>query len=327
MKRKIMAIITTTVLTMGIFAGCGANKDVETPGDNGNVETPIESPVEGEGTSETKTVFPLTIEDTTGNTVTLDKKPERIIAVSPTITESIFALDAKELLVGRTDYCDYPAEVSEIESIGSLKEPNIEKIVELKPDVVVASAHFSEEVYDKLNELDIKVIVLNPNDSFEGVYSTLTTLGQIVDNNAKADEVVSEMKATVEEVEKKVSGLLTPSVYYVVGFGEFGDFTAGGGTFISEMIKRANGNNIADDVEGWSYSLEKVVEHDPEIVIVSKYFDTKSGFVTANGYMDLTAVKEDNVFEIDNNLIDRQGPRLAQGFEALAKIIHPDAFK
>ncbi len=113
----------------------------------------------------------------------------------------------------------------------------------------------------------------------------------------------------------------------MVGFGEFGDFTAGGGTFISEMIKRANGNNIADDVEGWSYSLEKVVEHDPEIVILSKYFDAKSGFIAANGYKDLTAVQKDNVFEIDNNLIDRQGPRLAQGFEALAKIIHPDAFK
>ncbi|NLB20748.1 MAG: ABC transporter substrate-binding protein, partial [Clostridium sp.] len=195
------------------------------------------------------------------------------------------------------------------------------------PDIVIASAHFSEDVYEKLNELEVKVIVLNPNDSFEGVYRTIETLGQIVDTNHIADELVNGMKTTVEEVEKKVSGLATPSVYYVVGFGEFGDFTAGGGTFISEMIKRANGNNIADDVEGWSYSLEKVVEHDPEIVVISKYFDAKNGFVATNGYKDLTAVKEDNVFEIDNNLIDRQGPRLAQGFEALARIIHPDAFK
>lgn len=330
MKRKIMTILTATVLTMGIFAGCSTNEPAENPVENEVVQTPVEEEEEtpeAEEVVEVETVYPLTIQDSNGNEVTLDKKPERIIAVSPTITESMFALNAQDLLVGRTDYCDYPEEVSEIESIGSLQEPNIEKIVELQPDIVVASAHFSEDVYEKLNELDVKVIVLNPNDSFEGVYSTLETLGEAVNENLKVTELVNEMKAKVDEVEEKVSGLPTPSVYYVVGFGEFGDYTAGGGTFISEMINRVNGNNIADDVEGWSYSLEKVVEHDPEMVIISKYFDAKSGFVAANGYMDLTAVKDDKVFEIDNNLIDRQGPRLAQGFEELAKIIHPDAFK
>lgn len=323
MKRKIISILTVTLLTMGILSGCGVKNGEDDQTVSGNVETPVEAETAGDE----HTVYPLTIEDSAGNTVVFEEKPERIVSVAPSITETVFALGAEGLLVGRTDYCDYPAEVSGIESVGTLKEPNIEKIVELDTDLVIASTHFSEDVYKKLNELGVKVVVLNPNDSFAGVYSVIEAMGEILDLSENADKLNSEMKETVAEVEDKVSGLAAPSVYYVVGYGEFGDFTAGGGTFISEMIRMANGENIADDVEGWSYSLEKIVEHDPEMVIVSKYYETKAGLIEANGYKDLSAVKAGNVFEIDSNMIDRQGPRIAEGFKALAEIIHPDAFK
>lgn len=331
MKRKIIGLLTVTLLTVGILAGCGAKNNESGENDMGPAETPVETPaetpVEAEGTDAENTVYPLTIEDSFGNTVVLEEKPERIVSVAPSITETVFALGAEELLVGRTDYCDYPAEVSGVESVGTLKDPNIEKIVELDTDLVIASTHFSDEVYEKLTELEIKVIVLNPNDSFDGVFSVIEALGEIVDQNDNAEKLNNEMKATIAEVQDKVAGLAAPSVYYVVGYGEFGDYTAGGGTFISEMIKMANGENIADDVEGWSYSLEKIVEHDPEMVIVSKYYDTKAGLIEANGYNELSAVKAGNVFEIDSNMIDRQGPRIAEGFKALAEIIHPEAFK
>jgi len=323
MKRKIIGLLTVTLLTMGILSGCGVKNGEDDQTVSGNVETPVEAETAGDE----HTVYPLTIEDSAGNTVVFEEKPERIVSVAPSITETVFALGAEGLLVGRTDYCDYPAEVSGIESVGTLKEPNIERIVELDTDLVIASTHFSEDVYEKLNELGVKVVVLNPNDSFAGVYSVIEVMGEILDLSENADKLNSEMKETVAEVEDKVSGLSAPSVYYVVGYGEFGDFTAGGGTFISEMIRMANGENIADDVEGWSYSLEKIVEHDPEMVIVSKYYETKAGLIEANGYKDLSAVKAGNVFEIDSNMIDRQGPRIAEGFKALAEIIHPDAFK
>ncbi len=323
MKRKIISLLTVSLLTVGILSGCGVKNGENDHVASGNLETPVEE----ETAEDEHTVYPLTIEDSAGNTVVIEEKPERIVSVAPSITETVFALGAEGLLVGRTDYCDYPAEVSGVDSVGTLKEPNIEKIVELETDLVIASTHFSDDVYEKLNELGIKVVVLNPNDSFAGVYSVIEVLGEIVDLSENADKLNNEMKETVAEVEEKVSGLSAPSVYYVVGYGEFGDFTAGGGTFISEMIRMANGENIADDVEGWSYSLEKIVEHDPEIVIVSKYYETKAGLIEANGYKDLSAVKAGNVFEIDSNMIDRQGPRIAEGFKALAEIIHPDAFK
>lgn len=322
MKRKIMNVLMVTLLSAGIFGGCGVKQDEAKP-----VIGTVETPLEVVQTTAEHTVYPLTIEDSFGNSVVLEKKPDKIVSVAPSITETIFALDAEELLVGRTDYCDYPMETSAIASIGTLKDPNIEKIVELGTDLVIASTHFSDEVYKKLNELGIQVIVLNPNDSFEGVYGVIETLGEITDSNDEANVLNEGMMKKVSEVQTKVKGLEAPSVYYVVGFGEYGDFTSGGGTFISEMIKMANGNNIASDVEGWSYSVEKVVEHDPDLLIVSKYNEAKAGIIEANGYKDLGAVTQGKVFEIDNNLIDRQGPRLAEGFEALARIIHPDAFK
>ncbi|WP_350342818.1 ABC transporter substrate-binding protein [Proteinivorax tanatarense] len=273
------------------------------------------------------TEFPLTITDSYDNEVTLEEKPERIITVAPSITETIFALGQEDYLVGRTDFCDYPNEVGQIESIGTLQEPNIEKIVELEPDVVVASTHFSEDVYNKLTELDIKVVLLNPQDSFEGVYHVIEKLGKILDANKEAEELVSEMEETIEQVTEKVQDQPNPRIYYVVGYGEHGDFTAGGDTFINEIIEMVSAENVASEIEGWNYSLERLVEQDPDMLIVSKHNNAKEGIMEASGYKELTAVKEERVYEIDNNLLDRQGPRIAEGLKQLAKIVHPDVFK
>ena len=134
------------------------------------------------------------------------------------------------------------------------------------------------------------------------------------------------MKTTVNSVINAVKGKEKPSVYYVIGFGEYGDFTAGGDTFIHQIITMAGGNNIASDIEGWSFSLEMIVDSDPDILVCSKFWDSKESILITNGYKDLKAVQNGSLFEIDNNMLDRQGPRLAEGLKALAKIIHPDAF-
>jgi iron complex transport system substrate-binding protein len=123
-----------------------------------------------------------------------------------------------------------------------------------------------------------------------------------------------------------VAGRETPSVYYVLGYGKGGDFTAGSDTFISQMIKMAGGRNSAVDVRGWIYSLEKIIENDPDILVCSKYYDSKNGIMNTSGYQELTAVKNGKIFEVDNDVIDRQGPRLVEGLEAFARIFHPEAF-
>ncbi|WP_138204300.1 ABC transporter substrate-binding protein [Haloimpatiens lingqiaonensis] len=276
---------------------------------------------------DTKISYPLKIKDSYDREVSIEKEPAKIVSLAPNITETIFALGKGDKLVGKTDYCDYPEASKKIESVGGLKNPNIEKIAQLKPDLVVASTHFDKKVLQKLEALNIKTVVLYGKDNLDGAYSVIDKLGTILNAKEKSNEIVSSMKKKVESIKEKVKGKSTPSVYYVISYGKFGDYTAGGDTFINELIETAGGKNVASDVKGWQYSIEKLIEKNPDIVICSKYFDAKKGIENANGYKDLTAVKNNKLYEIDNNLLDRQGPRLADGLEELAKIIHPELFK
>lgn len=267
--------------------------------------------------------YPIKVLDSYNREVAIESEPMRVISVAPSITETIFALGAGEKLVGRTDYCEYPQEAQNVESIGSLMEPNIEKIIDLKPDLVIASTHFKEDVLKKLEETNVKVVVLYGEESFDGVYEVIGKLGEVLDKKNEATDIVTDMKRRVENVQTRVEDLDKPEVYYVVGFGEYGDFTAGGDTFIGQIIELAGGKNAASDVEGWKYSLESLVDKDPNILICSMYDNTKEKLMETNGYKELTAVKEGKLYEINNDLLELQGPRLVDGLESLAEIIHP----
>lgn len=310
-KKSIAAILA--VMMMFSFAACAK----DSKGNNLN-KVP-------NGTSGTK--YPYTVKDSRGKETIIEKEPNKIVSVAPNITELVYALGKGDELVGRTDYCDYPKEAKKVQSIGSLTDPNIEKIIELKPDIVIASTHFKEDVAKKLEDLGIKVVVLYNANDFNGVYDTITTLGYIINSQDKASNLVASMKKKIEAVKEKVKGKEAPKVYYVVGFGKDGDYTATGETFISEMLEIAGGTNIAKEASGWKYSVEKIIEKDPKYIIISKNFGMKSQFVSTAGYKELSAVKNNNVIEIDDNLLNRQGPRLAEGIETLAKILHPDLFK
>lgn len=297
-----------------IFSACSAN----------TVETDASNEVKKE---EVKSLYPLTIVDDFKREVVIDSEPMKVVSLAPSITETIAAVGALDKLVARTDYCDYPSEVNEIQSIGSLTDPNIEEITKLNPDLIIASTHFKEDVLKKLEDLGFKVVVLTPQDSFDGVYKVISNVGMVLNKEENADNIISDMKAKIDKVKSLAKDLDKVSVYYVVGFGEYGDYTATGDTFINDIIELAGGDNVAKDGEHWTYSLEKLIEKDPKILICSKYFGAKDGIKAANGYKDLTSVKNDKLFEIDNNLIDRQGPRLADGVVEMFKILHPGVYK
>lgn len=310
--KKIITVIIAAVMIFA-FAAC-TNNSREKDSTQVQKETSV-------------TEYPYTAKDSMGNEFVIEKEPKRIVSAAPSITELIYALGRGEELVGRTDYCDYPEEAKKVESIGSLMDPNIEKIIELKPDIVVASTHFKEDVTKKLENLGIKVVVLYDAEGFNGVYDSINTLGQIVNAQDKANELVSSMNKRIEDIKEKVKGKAAPKVYYVVGFGKDGDYTATGDTFIAQMLEMAGGTNIAKDGTGWKYSLEKILENDPEYIVISKNYGMKDQFISTEGYKELSAVKNNKVIEIDDNLLNRQGPRLAEGVEALARILHPDLFK
>lgn len=278
-------------------------------------------------TEQVEKAFPVTITDSTGTEITMTQAPERIVSLAPSTTEILGALGVTDKLVGRTRYCDFPTEALAAEEVGGTSDPNIETIVALNPDLVVASTHVSDEVINKLREVNIPVAFLNEQEDFDGTYSAIENIGLLVGRSKEAEAVVSEMKATVESVVERINNLeedeVKPRVYYAVWAGD-SDSTAGGDTFIGQMIELAGGDNIAKDVEGWSISKEKIVEGDPDMIIIPAGKGLKETLMTTDFYKDLRAVQEGHIYEIDDNMISRQGPRLAQAFEALAQIIHPE---
>ena len=269
----------------------------------------------------------IIIVDSMNRKVVFEKSPQRIISVAPSITEIIFALGKKDLLIARTDYCNYPEEVLNIESIGSLKDPNLEKIIELNPNAVLVSTHFKPENIRRLESLGIKVLAFYSDDTIKGVYNIIEKAGRLLKVTSKAKKIILNIKDDIRYVKELVSkAKKRPRVYYVIGFGQWGDFTAGGNTFIHELLEMAGGHNIARNLKGWAYSFEKILEADPEIIICSKYYKMKEGLELSDNYKELNAVKNGKLYAFDNNTIDRQGPRLGEGLKALAKIIHGDLF-
>lgn len=309
--KQMRGLLFCLVMAIG-FVGCTSNV---------TEQNEVVNRQEGE---DEQGLYPMTITDSYRKEVTLEKEVTRVVSAAPSITEMIYALGAEDELVGRTDFCDYPLEVSEIESIGMISPPNIEKIISLEPDLVIAATHFDEEGTTKLEEAGIKVMGLYEEFDVEGVYTILETLGKVLNRVEEAQDLVDDMKTTIEDVQIKVADLEAPTVYYVVGYGEYGDYSAPENSFIGGLIKLAGGNNIVPASDSWSYTLEALLEANPEIIIVRT--GDKEGFMTTPGYSELTAVKEGKIYEIDNNLLDRQSNRNAEGVLALAQIMHPEAF-
>lgn len=179
-----------------------------------------------------------------------------MVSLSPNITEIIYALGKGDRLVGRTALCDYPEDVSNVTVVGDFYEWNFETILSLEPDVVFASSLNTEENEKKLKELGVNVVFLTQVQSFESTYEIIELIGKILNAGEEAEKVINKMKETVSAVQKAAEGKERPSVYYVVGYGEYGDYTATGETFISDMIEMAGGDNIAADTTGWVYSLK-----------------------------------------------------------------------
>jgi len=256
-----------------------------------------------------------------GREISLDAPADNVVSLSPGITETVFALGYGDRLTGRTTYCDFPPQALSIASVGNLNEPDTERIVGLSPDVVIASTHFSKEGLRSLDAADQNVVILMGQDSFRGVYDgvirpTALLLGDV----AAGEALIASMRATKEEAMKRVAEFpYVPSVYYVVGFAEGGDWTAGGDTFIGDMIEMAGGRNIAADIRGWSFSIEAIVDRDPDIILIPPWAENL--FSKTPLYEDLRAVREGHVYVIDEDSIVRQGPRLADGYAAMVNAI------
>lgn len=257
-----------------------------------------------------QTSYPFTYTDAYGQEIVIESEPSTVVSVSPSITEIMFDLGIEDMLIGRSDYCDFPQEALYIESVGNIDAPNVERIVELDPDIVLASSIFSEEAYNTLTGLGITVAIVKDETELVGVFDTIELLASMLNRNEEGQVLLSSMHETYDSFEEfslnEDDMTDAPSVYYCMGFGEYGDFTAGGDTYINDIIETAGATNVASDVTGWSYSVEALIASDPDYILIPEFM--YDDFISSEPYSSLSAVQEGRVYDIESRLFERQAP-------------------
>ena len=214
-----------------------------------------------------------TVTDDYGRTVVVPAAPQRVVSLSPAVTEIMFALGAGDLLVGRTDFCVYPDAAGDIPSIGGISNLNVERILSMQPDLIISGSMVGKKFTDQFDQMGTPMVCVIEKPKFEALYDNIKAIGKLVGKEHEADSLIENLKLRMESLlahGDSSQNTQLPSVYYVVGFGAGGNFTAGGNTFINDIIRMAGGRNIAEDIEGWSYSLEALVKEDPNFIIVRR---------------------------------------------------------
>lgn len=255
----------------------------------------------------------------------IEKTPTRVVSVSPAITEILFELDCGNRLVGRTEFCNYPKEAENIKSIGGINNANLEEIINLKPDLVITSSIFTKKMFQTIEDASIPIISFKETNTIEGMFEIIEKLGKIMDKEAKSKEIITKFNkelTKLKSLQKRKDNISLPKVYYVVGFGQTGDFSAGENTFINEIITLAGGNNIAKKSVNWSFSKEEIFANQPDYIFIRK--EDSARFVNTHPYNQLKAVKEGKVFGIESNLMDIQTPKTIKAIEFISSVIYPD---
>ena len=265
----------------------------------------------------------FTVTDMSGREITFDKPVERAVALTASDCEIIFALGAGDILVGRGEYCDYPAEVFEIPSVQSGYDTNIEQIIDLEPEVLFMSTMAqTEEQVAQLENAGIKVVVSDAQD-IEGTYTAISMIGEILGKTEEVNEVIDGMKAVFEEIQaNKLDG--TKTIYFEVSPLQWGLWTAGTSSFMSEIAEMMGLRNCFDDIsDSWAaISEEQVLERNPDFILtITMYYGEgptpEEEIMGRAGWENVTAVKNGDILNLVNNELSRPAPRLAEGAQML----------
>ncbi|PJN89186.1 ABC transporter substrate-binding protein [Bacillus sp. mrc49] len=318
--KKIFGLILVMLLTAGMMVGCSGTAD------------------EGKGKQQTnqatQQAFPVTIKDATGEKVTIEEKPKKIVTLIPSNTEVVFALGLGNKVIGVSDNDNYPEETKDIEKVGGM-EMNTELIVSLKPDLVLAhasSAHNLKEGLQQLKDAGIDVLVVNDAQNFNEVYKSIDMIGMATGEQAKAKDIITDMKTKLKVISEKAKSVKESERKTVlVEVSPSPDiYTPGKNTFMNEMLMMISADNAAADVDGWAkMDEESMIAANPDVIITTYGYYTKdpvSGVTGRKGWQDVTAVKNAQVFDVHSDLVTRSGPRLIEGVEELAKSIYPNVF-
>ena len=265
--------------------------------------------------------------DQAGRTITVPDTVTRFISLAPNLTEIIYAIGAGNGLVGRTTYCNYPAEAQKVEAVGDTLKPSIERTIALRPQIVfVSTASQLEAFTSELEAHHIAVYVTDSHD-LEGVFHSIEQLADLLGKRPQADNLLKELRARVNAVEEKTKSRPPVRVFYQVSDEPL--YTIGRDAFITDLIKRAGGISVTADVPGaWPrYSAESALAAKPEAIVLPT--GGSLGDANSNVAMALKrspAVANGRVYKINDDHLSRPGPRAVDGLEDLARALHPEVF-
>jgi iron complex transport system substrate-binding protein len=259
--------------------------------------------------------------DDLGRKVSVAKSPSRIISLAPNITETLFALGLNERVIGVTTYCDFPAEAKSKEKIGDTIKPNLERIIALKPDLVLLSTSSQlEKITHQLDQLAIPVYITNPRTVTE-VIASIRKLGEVTGTSLRAEELATSMQQRINSIKPTSQ---RPRVLYVLQLSPL--ITAGKNTFINDLINLAGGISISGEetTDYPQFSRETVIARAPEIIILPESHGSEIVDLEAvkKTFVTTPAVKNNRIVTINPDLIDRPGPRIVEGLAELEKKIH-----
>jgi iron complex transport system substrate-binding protein len=262
--------------------------------------------------------------DDLGRLVAINGTPQRIISLAPSNTEILFALGLGDKVVGVTDYCDYPPEALDKEKVGGYVNPDIEKIVALNPDLVLVAYGTPIDVINAMVGLGLTVFGIKTTD-LDDLLNDIRRVGEITDKEVEAQALTFEMESRIQAVTNQTEELeQRPRVFYIVWHDPL--WTAGSGTFINELIEKAGGVNICQNITGYAtISIEEVVALNPEIIIASEW--SYDWAMNATELASTNASQTGRIYTLDDDLVQRPGPRLVEGLEWFAHFIHPEIFE
>lgn len=323
MKKQIAMLMLICAL---LLAACGQKNE---PGVKEPAQAQASSGAAASGTAEKstkRTVYPLTVKDASGKEVTFTKAPQRIVSLSPSETEVLFALGLDDKVVGVTEYCDYPAQAKTKPKMGNL-QGNPEAIIAANPDIVLAGLSLNKKSAEKLSELKMTVFSVEPK-TLDQVIERILVYGQITDTQEQAEKVVAQIKAEKQKVVDAVKHLKPEQKKKV--YIEFSPgWTVGKGEYMDELITIAGGINVASDLQGWKkISEENIIASNPDVILFAKGVPDLEKTIRGRGGWDkITAIKDNRIVGLDDNLISRPGPRVTQGLLQIAKGIYPELVK
>lgn len=262
--------------------------------------------------------------DDLGRLVAINGTPQRIISLAPSNTEILFALGLGGKVLGVTDYCDYPPEALNKTKVGGYANPDAEKIVALDPDLILVAHGTPMDVINSMAGLGLTVFGIKTTD-LDDLLNDIRRIAEITDKEVEAQALTSEMETRIQAVTNQTDELeQRPRVFYIVWHDPL--WTAGSGTFIHELIEKGGGVNIFQNVTGYpTISIEEVIARDPEIIITSEW--SYEWAINASELASTNASQTGRIYRLDDDLVQRPGPRLVEGLEWFAHFIHPEIFE